>query len=147
MGNVALRRVRACAVAVALALLAPAGGGCTFARVRTNRGVEALETAWIRPGETTYGEVLARLGLPPPVGRADDAPAWLSSDALHYVSMDTRIFRLELGYVVTPLFERTRSLPAHDILIRFREGVVCQVSRVRRRGGKAEVLEFREAAP
>lgn len=131
------------ALGAALLLL----GGCTFARVRTNRGVERLETAWIRPGETTYAEVLDRLGLPPPVGRADDTPAWLSSDALHYVSLDTRTFRLELGYILTPLFERTRTVPSHDLLIRFRGSVVSQVSRVRRRGGEMEVLEFREAAP
>lgn len=144
MGNLAFRRMRG----VALLLLSLAlGGGCTFARIRTNRNVETLDTSWIRPGETTYAQVIERLGLPPPVGRADDAPAYLSSDALHYVSMDTRTFKLEVGYIVTPAFERTRSLPAHDILIRFREGVVCQVSRIRRRGGDVEVLEFREVAP
>lgn len=147
MGNVAFRGVTVRGFPLALGATLLLLGGCAFARVRTNRGVEALETAWIRPGVTTYAEVLDRLGFPPPVGRADDTPAWLSSDALHYVSLDTRTFRLEFGYVFTPIFERTRTVPSHDLLIRFREGVVSQVSRVRRRGGEVEVLEFREATP
>ncbi len=122
--------------------------GCTISRVQTNRGLERLETAWIEPGVTTVTEVIERLGFPPPVGRADDAPAYISSDSLHWMSTDTRRWTLALGYIVTPIFEWSRTVARHDLLIRFDEhNRVLQISRVQRLGGEVTVLEFREAKP
>ena len=136
--------VRAWAVLLAAALC----GGCSFSRVRTNPEVANLETAWIVPGVTTWREVVGRLGMPPPVGSADSAPAYVSDEMLHWVSTDSRIFELKIGYVVSPIFRRARTVAADDVLIRFDEaGRVRLVSRTRRRGGETTVLDFREARP
>ncbi len=122
--------------------------GCTISRIQTNRTLEQLDTAWIVPGQTTAEEVIARLGFPPPVGRADDAPAYLSSESLHWLSTDTRLYRLSLGYIFTPIFEWSQTIARHDILIRFDEDDrVVQISRIQRSGDEINVLEFREVTP
>ncbi|MEG1480169.1 MAG: hypothetical protein RSD41_04105 [Kiritimatiellia bacterium] len=116
--------------------------------MKSNERIEKLETSWIVPGVTTDREVLQKLGLPPPVGRADDSPAYLSAESLRYCSQDTRIWKLQLGYILTPIFEQTNTVIAHDISIRFKDGIVTQISRVRRRAlGAPEILEFREVTP
>lgn len=125
--------------------LLTAAVGCTVSRITANAAVAKLDTSWIEPGRTTFREVIARLGLPPPVGRADDVPTYISSDSLHYLALDTRSFRLDLGYILTPTFEYTRTRLSHDILIRFdADGRVTRLSRVRDLGDGCEVLEFRE---
>ncbi len=122
--------------------------GCTISRTQTNRDIEQLDTAWIVPGVTTATEVIERLGFPPPVGRADDAPAYISSNSLHWLSTDTRLYKLSLGYIITPIFEWSRTVARHDILIRFDENDrVIQLSRVQRHGDEVKILEFREVAP
>ncbi len=122
--------------------------GCTVSRICSNPGLEHMDTAWIQPGVTTLDEVVQRLGFPPPVGRADDAPAYLSSETLHWLSTDTRHRKLAIGYVITPIFEYSRTVAAHDLLIRFDEnGRVQQLSRVQRTGDKITLLEFREVQP
>lgn len=147
MGDVAFWGVNAVRIWV-LALVVALCGGCTFSRVRTNPEVADLETAWIVPGTTTYREVVGRLGMPPPVGQADSAPAFVSAETLHWLSTDTRIFELKVGYIVSPIFRRSRTAAADDVLIRFdNAGVVRQVSRTRRRGDETTVLDFREARP
>ena len=124
MGDVAFWGVNVVRIWV-LVLVAALCGGCTFSRVRTNPEVANLETAWIVPGTTTYREVVGRLGMPPPVGQADSAPAFVS-----------------------PIFRRSRTVAADDVLIRFDDaGVVRQVSRTRQRGEETEVLDFREVKP
>lgn len=128
--------------------LAIAFAGCTFSRVRINEGVETLDTAWIRPGETTFDEVIARLGLPPPAGKVDDVALYLSDDLLHWVSMDTFTAKLELGYILTPLFEHSRTVAAHDLMICFdQHRVVSRISRTARRGREVRLLEYREVTP
>lgn len=125
---------------LALALCA----GCSFSRIRTNPEVAELETGWIVPGQTTFREVAGRLGMPPPVGRADDAPAYVSAEALHWLSTDTKTFELKVGYIVSPIFRWSRTVAADDLLIRFDEaGRVRLISRTRRRGDTVEVLDFR----
>lgn len=127
--------------------LALTAAGCRIARTSANDAVARLDTAWIVPGETTFREVVKRLGLPPPVGKADDVPAYISADSLHYIALDTRSYRLDFGYIVTPTFEYTRTRLSHDILIRFdAEGRVTHLSRVRDLGEGCEVLEYREIA-
>lgn len=122
--------------------------GCKVARIKANSAIAQLDTAWITPGRTTFREVVSRLGLPPPVGKADDVPAYISADSLHYIALDTRSYRLDLGYIVTPTFEYTRTRLSHDILIRFDDqGVVTHLSRVKDEGNGCELLEYREIAP
>ncbi len=133
--------------AAVLALLAGCVG-CTCSRVVTNPEVAGLSTAWVEPGRTTYAEVVRRLGMPPPVGQVDDVPAYVSAEMLHWRSLDTRVWELHFGYLVSPIFRRSRQVAADDVLIRFdAAGVVSLVSRVRRRGDGFEVVDFREAAP
>ena len=122
--------------------------GCTFSRVRINEGVETLDTTWICPGQTTFDEVVARLGLPPPAGKVDDVALYLSDDLLHWVSMDTFTATLELGYIFTPLFERSRTVAAHDLMICFdQRRVVSRISRTARHGREVRLLEYREVTP
>lgn len=135
------------ALGVLLPLLA-LGAGCVVSRVRINPHLADLETAWIEPGRTTYTQVIDRLGMPPPVGRVDDAPASVSGETLRWLATDTRIWELRVGYIVTPIFRRARTMAADDLLVRFdARGVVRGLSRVRRRGGRVEVLDFRGALP
>ena len=134
--------------ALVFAALASLVAGCTFSRVRINEGIESLDSAWIVPGQTTFDEVIARLGLPPPAGKVDDVALYLSDEILHWVSTDTFIAKLEVGYFVTPLFERSRTVAAHDLMICFDDRrVVSRVSRTARQGTRVRLLEYREVAP
>lgn len=131
--------------ALFLAFLAFASG-CTVSRVCVNPGAAAADTAWIEPGRTTFAEVTARLGFPPPSGRVDAVPAAIAPDALHWRTFDTRLWELKIGYVVYPIFRRSRTVTSEDLLIRFdKAGRVALVSRVRQRGDAFEVLDFRRA--
>ncbi|MGN0886326.1 MAG: hypothetical protein ACI4RT_04930 [Candidatus Spyradenecus sp.] len=131
-----------------LTALAAWGAGCTCSRVRINEGIEQLDSAWIIPGQTTFEEVITRLGLPPPAGKVDDVALYLSDDLLHWVSTDTFTAKLELGYLLTPLFERSRTVVAHDLMICFDERrVVSRLSRTAREGQRVRLLEYREATP
>ena len=133
---------------LALAALTASVAGCTCSRIRINEGIEQLDSAWIIPGQTTFEEIIARLGLPPPAGKVDDVALYLSDDLLHWVSTDTFTTKLELGYILTPLFERSRTVVAHDLMICFDDRrVVSRLSRTARDGQKVQVLEYREATP
>ena len=133
---------------LALGLLAAFVAGCTCSRVRINEGIEQLDSAWIIPGQTTFEEVITRLGLPPPAGKVDDVALYLSDDLLHWVSTDTFTAKLELGYILTPLFERSRTVVAHDLMICFDDRrVVSRLSRTTRVGSTVHLLEYREATP
>lgn len=133
---------------LALAALTASVAGCTCLRIRINEGIEQLDSAWIIPGQTTFEEIIARLGLPPPAGKVDDVALYLSDDLLHWVSTDTFTTKLELGYILTPLFERSRTVVAHDLMICFDDRrVVSRLSRTARDGQKVQVLEYREATP
>lgn len=130
------------------ALLLALGAGCTVSRVRVNPHLAGLDATWIAPGRTTRAEVIERLGMPPPVGRVENAPAYVSDDTLRWLATDTRIWELRVGYIVTPIFRHARTVAADDLLVRFdARGVVRGLSRVRRRGGRVEVLDFRGALP
>ncbi len=120
--------------------------GCTFHRSVTNAYVKALDTHWIRPGQTTFDEVVQRLGLPPMLQGVNG----YTSDALHYVCLDSFEGKFEAGYIVTPTLSRTHESDGEDILITFDErGIVRLVSRTRIRrapidgDAAVEVREFR----
>lgn len=133
---------------LAVTLLAALAAGCTCSRVRINAGIESLDSAWIVPGQTTFEEVIARLGLPPPAGKVDDVALYLSDDLLHWVSTDTFTAKLEFGYFFTPLFERSRTVVAHDLMICFDERrVVSRISRTANDGRVVRLLEYREVTP
>ena len=145
MGNLALRRLSAVLLLVGLL---PLSGGCTLERVRVNRHLEAADTSWIVPGQTTFGEVIDRLGFPPPVERADDAPAWITPDALRYVSQDSFTARLQIGYILEPIFERTSVHAADDLQMFFdSNGIVSRISRIRTEDGELIITDYREVAP
>lgn len=131
------------AVLFALVTLA---AGCTFHRSVTNAYVKDLDTSWIRPGETTFEEIVRRLGLPPMMQGVNG----YTSDALHYVCVDSFEGKLEAGYIVTPTFSRAHECDGEDILITFDEsGVVKLLSRTRMRrkpidgAPSVEVREYR----
>lgn len=134
--------MRSAALLTLLALVA----GCTFHRSVTNAYVKDLDTGWIRPGETTFTEIVKRLGLPPMMQGVNG----YTSDALHYVCLDSFEGKLEAGYIVTPTFSRAHECDGEDILITFDEaGVVKLVSRTRMRrkpidgSPSVEVREYR----
>lgn len=130
---------------LAVLLLAFLAGGCTFARVVTNGSVRDLRTDWIVPGRTTRAEVLARLGPPAAVS---DRGHTMTDRMCRYVRTDTRLAKLEAGFIVTPTFERTRTRLTEDILIEFDEkGIVTRISRVIDQGGHPRVIQYDEARP
>lgn len=116
--------------------------GCTFSRAVVNAHVRDMDTSWIVPGRTTRAEVIARIGLPP-VSREGGG---IGKNALRWVCGDTFTGTLEVGYIVTPTFEKGRAHWAHDLLILFDEAdVVSLVSRTASEDGdKVRVLEWRE---
>jgi len=132
--------------AVVIAVLAALLAGCTFHRSVTNAYVRDIDTSWIRPGETTFFEVVDRIGLPPMIQGVNG----YTSDALHYVCLDSFEGKFEAGYIVTPTFSRAHESDGEDILITFDDaGVVQLVSRTRMKrtpvegGQSVEVLEYR----
>lgn len=114
----------------ALALVLWACVGCTFHRTVVNGYQADLSSAWIKPGRTTFDEVVGRLGLPP---HAQGMKGY-TGDALHYRSSDAFTTRFELGYIVTPTFERSHKTVGDDLLVVFDERKVVKfVSRTRTR--------------
>lgn len=69
---------------LALGLLAAFVAGCTCSRVRINEGIEQLDSAWIIPGQTTFEEVITRLGLPPPAGKVDDVALYPMTSSIGF---------------------------------------------------------------
>lgn len=133
-------------VGAALALVFGACAGCTFHRTVVNGHLADLSSDWIKPGRTTFDEVVGRLGLPPQI----QGVTGYASDALHYRSSDAFTTRFELGYIVTPTFERSHKTAGDDLLVVFDERKVVKfVSRTRTRqtpvsGEQAtEVLDLR----
>ena len=129
---------------LALMALAAVCAGCHFRREVVNAHVRDIDTSWIEPGRTTRADVAARIGMPSAVGRAGG----VRKDAFRWVMVDTREQGLEVGYVLTPTFERGVERHAEDILVRFDDrGVVTLVSRTRLVDGEVRQLEYREAKP
>lgn len=115
--------------------------GCTFSREIVNPQLRELDTSWIEPGKTTKAEVVKRIGLPPSVREVSG----LGKNSFHWITSDTFTGRLELGYIVTPTFERGRIHDAEDLMVIFDDrDVVKLVSRTRDNGEKIEILEWKE---
>ena len=118
--------------------------GCTFSRVVENDYVKDFDTSWIVPGTTTRDEVVAKFGYPVATqyGRGGIFP-----NAFYYACNDVRTFKMVMGYILTPTFERTRGNSAHEIMLKFDDrDIVKIVSRIRRDAdGQIEVLDLREA--
>ena len=116
--------------------------GCGFSRRVVNEHIRDFDTAWIRPGVTKRAEVIARLG-PPPATREGGG---VRQDVFGYLVDDDFSSRLEVGYFVTPTFERGRAHHAEDILIKFAaDDTVELLSRTRSRDGESvELVEWKE---
>lgn len=132
--------MKGCRFLLPLATLVLAG--CHFSRDVVNEWVRDLDTSWIEPGVTTREEIVARMGACPSMKEGGGVTA----DSFRWVCSDTFTARLEIGYIVTPTFERGTRHYAEDVLIRFdREGRVSLVSRTRSDGETNRVVEWREA--
>lgn len=142
--------------------------GCTVRRVVVNEQYRELDTAWIKPGVTTRGEVLRRFGYPAvgssaraasgmplrrplvgetsPIIERSDMMMPQSHEALQWTVSDTFQVELVAGYIVTPTFARDKQHPAENILVRFDErDVVSLVSRTRSADGRTvEVVDWKE---
>lgn len=118
--------------------------GCHFSREVVNAHVRDVDTAWIEPGKTTREDVVARIGLPPTIKHMGG----VKKDSFRWVMVDTNSRGCQVGYVLTPTFEKAIEHYAEDILVRFDEkGVVTLVSRTRSDGDTVKVVEYREATP
>lgn len=136
---------------VAIALLPFVLCGCVFSRTVVNGHVREIDTSWIRPGETTQAEVIARLGRPPALtgvkglraGRSGAVSALLgdsgvggtpavgmdaegefggrASRAFRWYASDTRVNSFEGGMYFVPTFSGRRQGRAYDIYILFDE--------------------------
>ena len=127
------------AIAVSLFMFA----GCGFGRVVVNEYVKALDTSWIRPGVTTREEVMSRMGVCPSTKEGGG----VTPNSFRWVCSDSFTRTLEVGYIVTPTFERGDRHYAEDVLILFDgRGVVKLVSRTRSPDGRRiEIVEWKEA--
>lgn len=117
-------------------------GGCKFHRAVVNEYVRDIDTSWIVPGETTRSDVISRIGVSPSAKEGGG----VSGSSFRWICADTFTGTLEIGYVLTPTFERGTMHYAEDILIVFdRNGVVDLVSRTRSKDGKeVEIVEWKE---
>lgn len=117
--------------------------GCTFSRSVVNPHHRRHDTSWIVPGRTTREEVVKRFGLPP---ATIDGRGGVREGSIRYLTSDEFTGRLEVGYIVTPTFERSHVQHQYDLLIRFdSNGVVSLVSRTESVDGENRLLEYREA--
>lgn len=123
-------------------LLVPLIAGCHFSRSVVNDYVRHLDTSWIRPGVTTRDDVIRRLGVSP----SSKEGGGVTPRSFRWVCCDDFRSTLEVGYIVTPTFERGEMHFAEDILILFNEeGVVTLLSRTRSADGRnVEVVEWKE---
>ena len=128
------------AAAIVLALTT----GCGFMRAVVNPDVREIDTAWIEPGRTTRADVVARIGLPPTVREMGG----IGKNSFRWTSVDTFTGKLEVGYIVTPTFERGVESYSEDILILFDEADKVElVSRTRKNSdGRPNLIEWREAS-
>jgi len=125
-------------------LLLSAGlcAGCTFSREVVNPHVRNIDTAWIEPGRTTRQQIVDRIGFPPTVRGLGG----VKKDSFRWTCYDTSNGKLEVGYILTPTFERGTESFAEDILVKFDErDVVTLVSRTRNDGETTRLVEWREA--
>lgn len=117
--------------------------GCHFGRVVVNEHVRELDTKWIKPGQTTRAEVVAKLGLPAAV---KDVGVGLTKNTLRWVSVDTDERSFEGGYILTPTFSSDSVYYANDILVVTDDnGVVTLVSHVAHNGKGFRLIDWREA--
>ena len=145
------------------------GTGCVFSRTVVNGHVRAMDTSWIRPGETTKDEVIARLGRPPSVPGVKDGvsryyrdyltltPAGVDEkdedidgpemNAFRWSAYDSSTGSFEGGHWIIPTFSKGGAKRSHDILILFdRSDVVSLLSRTAVVDGRVKVLEWKERA-
>ena len=116
--------------------------GCSFHRAVVNDYVRDLDTAWIEPGVTTREDVIARLGFSP----SDKEGGGVTGNSFRWVCNDSFGSTLEVGYILTPTFGRTRKHADEDILILFDDrGVVRLLSRTRGDGDNRRIVEWKEA--
>lgn len=128
-------------ILIFVTLLLVVASGCRFSREIINPHVRNLDTSWIEPGVTTRRQIVARMGFPPTVREMGG----VRPDSFRWTMSDTFVRSLEIGYIVTPTFERGHEHFAEDILVAFDpQGVVKRVSRTRSTGDQVEVLEWRE---
>ena len=125
------------------AALLTALAGCHFGRAVVNEYVKDLDTSWIRPGVTTREEVMSRMGVCPSTKEGGG----VTPNSFRWVCSDSFTRTLEVGYIVTPTFERGDRHYAEDVLILFDgRGVVKLVSRTRSPDGRrVEIVEWKEA--
>ena len=127
---------------IILAALAAVCAGCHFSRTTVNGYVRDIDTAWIRPGETTRADVVKRIGYPSHVKHFSG----IRPDHFRWVSCTTRSDMFKGGWIITPTFESTNEFDGEDILVRFDTNeVVTLVSRTKSVDGKIQVMEWREA--
>lgn len=122
--------------------IATALTGCSFSRSVVNGHVRDIDTSWIEPGRTTRDEIIRRIGASPSMKEGGG----ITPNAFRWVMSDSFTGRLEVGYVVTPTFERGTMHFAEDILVLFDDaGVVTLLSRTRSKDGKdIELVEWKE---
>lgn len=107
--------------------------GCAFTRTVANSHVRQFDTAFIQPGRTTVGQVLATLGPPPPLPEGVESPPLFADDYLRYVCYETRQTRLLFGYIVFFPFQWSDTQAVHERLITFGpDGTVRDVIRTER---------------
>lgn len=158
---------------LALPLLILAFTGCSFSRSVTNGYIRHLDTAWIKPGQTTREDIIRRFGRPPALtgikgehgstsgalgvlfGKSGGLPAiGMSADgesdgaaanSFRWYCGDSDEKMFEGGWIVYPTFSKRMQQRGHDIFILFDEaGVVKLLSRTEIRKGRVRILEWKE---
>lgn len=116
--------------------------GCHIIREQVNPHVRNIDISWIEPGTTTRDQIVERIGFP----ATARGIGGVTSDSFRWTLHDTRINRLEAGYIITPTLELSRAHYAEDILVKFdMSGIVSLVSHTVSDGNTVRVIEWKEA--
>lgn len=78
------------------ALLGLSSLGCNVVRVSLNTSLTAEDVAFIVPGQTTFAEVVARLGAPDSIGDSD------TGMVATYRFLDVKYSRVNFGWLAKP---------------------------------------------
>ncbi len=116
--------ILACLMVLALA-------GCTFHRTQSNHQLRELDPESIKIGESTWHDVLDKLG-PPSGGTVEKIRAGTSMMAFHYACADQKSFNVVLAYLLSLPFKWTDKQMGFELIVEFdAKGVVADVYAVR----------------
>ena len=108
---------------------------CSFHRVIVNEHLKNQDVSWIRLGESTWIDVLKRLGPPENAAAPRENIPKLSPGGFKYTCYDTKTTELILQYIVMIPFRWRDIQPAYELLVEFDEH--GRVSRVTKSEGDA----------